>query len=182
MPSAKILEQKIAVVEELAEKLKGAVSAVVVNYQGINTEQDTKLRAELRQANVEYKVYKNSAMARACEIAGYGDMKPMFEGMTAIAYTNDDAIAPAKIIKSYADKVETYNIKGGFIDGEIIDAVKVEELAATPAKPVLVCKIMGSMMSPLYGLAYALQAIIDKSGEAPAEEAPAEVAAEAAAE
>ena len=85
--------------------------------------------------------------------------------------------ATAKIIKEYADKVKTFEIKGGFIDGEVIDVAKVEALAATPSKPVLVCKIMGSMMSPLYGLAYALQAIIDKSGEAPAEEA-AEVAAE----
>lgn len=185
MPSAKILEQKKVVVAELADKLKSAVSAVVVNYQGINTEDDTKLRVALRQANVEYKVYKNSAMARACELAGYGDMKPMFEGMTAIAYTTDDPIAPAKIVKEYADKIESYNIKGGFIDGEIIDTAKVEALAATPAKPVLVCKIMGSMMSSLYGLAYALQAIIDKSGEAVAEtaEASSEAApAEAAAE
>ena len=171
MPSAKILEQKKAIVEELAEKLKGAVSAVVVSYQGINTEDDTKLRADLRKANVEYKVYKNSAMARACTMAGYADMAPLFEGMTAIAFTNDDAVAPAKILKEYADKIklDTFKLKGGFIDGEVIDAAKVEALAATPAKPVLVCKLMGSMMSPLYGLAYALQAVIDKSGEAPAD-------------
>lgn len=175
MPSAKILEQKIAVVEELSTKLKSAVAAVVVSYQGINTEDDTKMRADLRKAGVEYKVYKNSAMARACEIAGYADMKPMFEGMTAIAFTSEDAVAPAKILKEYADKIklDTFQLKGGFIDGEVIDAAKVEALAATPAKPVLVCKLMGSMMSPLYGLAYALQAVIDKSGEAPAE-APVE--------
>lgn len=179
MPSAKILEQKKAIVEELSEKLKSAVSAVVVSYKGINTEDDTKLRAALRKANVEYKVYKNSAMARACELAGYADLKPLFEGMTAIAYTSDDAVAPAKIIKEYADKIETYTIKGGFIDGEVIDSAKVEALASIPAKPVLVCKIMGSMMSPLYGLAYALQAVIDKSSEG-GEQAPAEAAAEQA--
>lgn len=175
MPSAKILEQKVAIVNELADKLKNAVAAVVVSYQGINTEDDTKLRSDLRKAGVEYKVYKNSAMARACELAGYADMKPMFEGMTAIAYTTEDAVAPAKILKEYADKIklDTFKLKGGFIDGEVIDAAKVEALAATPAKPVLVCKLMGSMMSPLYGLAYALQAVIDKSGEAPAEAAVA---------
>lgn len=178
MPSAKILEQKKQIVAELTEKLKAAAAGVVVNYQGINTDEDTKLRKALREAGVEYKVYKNSAMARACEAAGYADLKPLFEGMTAIAYSAEDPIAPAKIIKEYADKVKTFEIKGGFIDGEVIDVAKVEALAATPSKPVLVCKIMGSMMSPLYGLAYALQAIIDKSGEAPAEEAPAEVAAE----
>lgn len=177
MPSAKILEQKIAVTEELTEKLKNAVSAVVVSYQGINTADDTKLRTALRKANVEYRVYKNSTMARACTAAGYPDMKGFFEGMSAIAFTSDDAVAPAKILKEYADKIQSFQLKGGFIDGEVIDTAKVEALAATPSKPVLVCKIMGSMMSPLYGLAYALQAIIDKDGEAaPAEEAAAAVA------
>ena len=176
MPSAKILEQKKQVVADLTAKLKAALAGVVVNYQGINTDEDTKLRKALREAKVEYKVYKNSAMARACEEAGYADLKPLFEGMTGIAFSAEDPLAPAKIMKEYADKVKTFEIKGGFIDGGVIDKAQVEELAATPDKPVLVCKLMGSMMSPLYGLAYALQAVIDKSGEAPAE------ATEAAAE
>ena len=99
--------------------------------------------------------------------------------MTAIAISKDP-IAPAKILSEYADKINTFEVKGGFIDGEVIDQAKVKELASIPPKEVLICKLMGSMMSPLYGLAYGLQAIIDKSGEAPAE-APAE-AAETAAE
>ena len=94
-------------------------------------------------------------------------------GADAVIFDLEDAVAPAKILKEYADKIklDTFKLKGGFIDGEVIDSAKVEELAATPAKPVLVCKLMGSMMSPLYGLAYALQAVIDKSSEAPAEAA-----------
>lgn len=163
--SKAIMDQKIAVTNDLAEKLKKAVSAVVVQYQGINTDDDTKLRTALRKANVEYKVYKNSIMERASEAAGYGDLKPLFEGMTAIAYTDDDAVAPAKILKEYADKIPTFTLKGGVIDGGVIDAAGVEALASIPSKPVLVCKLMGSMKSPLYGLAYALKAIIDKNGE-----------------
>jgi large subunit ribosomal protein L10 len=174
MPSAKILEAKQAVVAELAEKVKSAASGVIVSYQGITVEDDTKLRAELRNAGVEYKVYKNSITGRACEEAGYGDIRAHLEGMTAIAISQNDAVAPAKILKNYADKIETFNLKCGFVDGEVLDEAGVKALAEIPNKETLVCKIMGCMRSPLYSLAYVLQAVIDKDGEAPAAEAAAE--------
>ena len=174
MPSAKILEAKQAVVAELAEKVKTAASGVIVSYQGITVEDDTKLRAELRNAGVEYKVYKNSITGRACEEAGYGEIRAHLEGMTAIAISQNDAVAPAKILKNYADKIETFNLKCGFVDGEVLDEAGVKALAEIPNKETLVCKIMGCMRSPLYSLAYVLQAVIDKDGEAPAAEAAAE--------
>ena len=174
MPSAKILEAKQAVVAELAEKVKNAASGVIVSYQGITVEDDTKLRAELRNAGVEYKVYKNSITGRACEEAGYGEVRAHLEGMTAIAISQNDAVAPAKILKNYADKIETFNLKCGFVDGEVLDEAGVKALAEIPNKETLVCKIMGCMRSPLYSLAYVLQAVIDKDGEAPAAEAAAE--------
>ena len=174
MPSAKILEAKQAVVAELAEKEKSAASGLIVSYQGITVEDDTKLRAELRNAGVEYKVYKNSITGRACEEAGYGDIRAHLEGMTAIAISQNDAVAPAKILKNYADKIETFNLKCGFVDGEVLDEAGVKALADIPNKETLVCKIMGCMRSPLYSLAYVLQAVIDKDGEAPAAEAAAE--------
>ena len=169
MPSAKILEQKQQTVAELSEKLKAAKSGVIVNYTGITVEDDTKLRAELRKANVEYKVYKNSVIGRACAEAGYPDVAGQLSGMSAIAYSAEDEVAPAKILKNYADKIETFNLKCGFIDGAVIDANAVEQLADTPNKETLVCKIMGCMKSPVYGLAYVLQAIIDKQEEPAAE-------------
>ena len=174
MPSKKILEAKQAVVAELSEKVKSAASGVIVNYQGITVEDDTKLRTELRKAGVEYKVYKNSITGRACEQAGYGDIKAHLEGMTAIALSHKDPVAPAKILKAYADKIESFALKAGFVDGEILDEAGVRALADIPGKETLVCKIMGSMRSPLYKLAYVLQAVIDKSGEAPAAQAAAE--------
>ena len=174
MPSAKILEAKQAQVAELAEKIKAAASGVIVSYQGITVEDDTKLRAELRKAGVEYKVYKNSITGRACEEAGYGAIKSSLEGMTAIAVSKEDAVAPAKILKNYADKIEAFSLKAGFVDGEVLDEAGVKALAEIPNKDTLVCKIMGCMRSPLYSLAYVLQAVIDKNGEAPAAEAAAE--------
>ena len=168
MPSSKILAEKEQAVALLAEKLKTAVSGVLVNYSGITVEEDTKLRADLRKAGVEYKVMKNSLTGRACEMVGYGDMKAHLEGMTALAISAEDPIAPAKILKEYADKVESFEIKAGFIDGGVVDAAAVLALASIPSKEVLIAKMLGSLQSPISGLAVALQAVVDKSGEATA--------------
>ena len=175
MPSNKILEQKKQVVETLAAKLKTAQSGVLVKYEGITVADDTALRAALRKAGVEYTVMKNTLTGRACDMVGYGDMKQYLSGMTAIAFSQDDPIAPAKIMKEYADKVKSFEIKAGFVDGGVIDQAGVEALAATPSKEVLVAKMMGSLMSSLYSFAYVLQAKIDKeNGGEEATEAPAE--------
>ncbi|MBE6709432.1 MAG: 50S ribosomal protein L10 [Ruminococcaceae bacterium] len=181
MPSQKILEQKTAAVEELSEKLGRAASGVLVKYQGITVEQDTKLRAALRGAGVEYSVIKNTMIGRACEKAGLTGMDQYLEGMNALAISYDDPVAPAKILKEYADKIETFELRAGFLDGAVVDVNTVNELADIPQKEVLLARMLGSLTGPLSGLAVALQAIIDKSGEevpaaeeaAPAEEAPA---------
>jgi len=178
LPSNIILQEKQAQLDSLVEKLKTATAGVLVQYQGITVEQDTAMRAELRKAGVEYKVLKNTMTARACDAVGYGEMKPYLEGMTALAISQDDPIAPAKILKDYAEKIETFEIKAGFVDGGVIDQKAVMSLAETPSKEVLIAKMMGSMQSSLYGLAYALQAIIDKSGASEDAQAPAEAAAE----
>ena len=169
MPNKNVLEQKIAMLNDLAEKLKNATSAVIVNYSGITVEDDTALRAELRKAGVSYGVYKNSITKRACEAAGFEAMTAGLEGMTAVAIATEDAVAPAKILGKYVEKIETFDVKAGFVDGEILDKNGVIALSKIPSKEVLVGKVLGSIQSPLYGLAYALQAIIDKqSGEQPA--------------
>ena len=177
MPSNKILEEKKQVVETLAGKIQTAKAGVLVKYEGIKVSEDTELRAALRKAGVEYCVMKNTLTGRACDIAGYGDMKQYLSGMTAIAFSQDDPIAPAKIMKQFADKIECFEIKAGFVDGGVLDQAGVISLAETPSKEVLIAKMMGSLMSSLYGFAYVLQAKIDKEnegGEAAAEEAPAE--------
>ena len=174
MPSQNILEQKKQVVEDLAAKIKGAAAGVLVKYEGIKVADDTVLRTALRKAGVEYAVMKNTLTGRACDIAGYSEMKQYLTGMTAIAVSKDDPLAPAKIMKEYADKIDCFEIKAGFVDGELLDAAGVEALAATPPKEVLVAKMMGSLMSSLYGLAYVLQAKIDKENGGDAAEAPAE--------
>ena len=175
MPSNKILEEKKQVVEALAAQLGTAAAGVLVKYEGITVAEDTALRAALRKAGIEYTVMKNTLTGRACEMVGYGEMKQYLSGMTAIAFSQDDPIAPARIMKEYADKISTFEIKAGFVDGGVIDKEAVESLAATPSKEVLIAKMMGSLMSSLYSFAYVLQAKIDKeNGGEEAAEAPAE--------
>jgi len=175
MPSNKILEEKKQIVESLAAKMQTAMAGVLVKYEGITVADDTALRTALRKAGVEYTVMKNTLTGRACDMVGYGDMKQYLSGMTAIAICQDDPIAPARIMKEYADKVQGFEIKAGFVDGGVIDAAGVAALAATPSKEVLIAKMLGSLMSPLYGFARVLQGKIDKeNGGEEATEAPAE--------
>ena len=182
MPSNSILEQKKQIVADLAESIKNSASGVLVNYQGITVENDTKMRKALREAGVKYVVMKNSLTGRACELNGMADMKNYLTGMTALAISSpDDPIAPAKVIKEYADKIESFKIVAGYLDGAVVDAATIEALADIPSREVLIAKLLGSIRSPLYNFAYALQAVIDKGGEAapaeeaaPAQEAPAE--------
>ena len=174
MPSKSILEQKQAAVAELAELLRNSPAGVLVNYQGITVDADTKLRKALRESGVKYMVVKNSLTGRACDEVGLGDMKQYLSGMTAIAVSENDPIAPAKIIKEYAEKIESFEILAGYLDGTVVDKDTVINLADIPSKEVLIAKLLGSIKSPLYGFAYAIQAIIDKDGEAaPAAEAEA---------
>ncbi len=177
MASAKVLEQKQAVVAALAEKIKSSVSGVLVDYKGINVEDDTKLRAELRKAGVEYSVIKNTLISKACDEVGYEGLKSSLTGMTALAISKDDQIAAAKILANYAKDHDNFVLKAGYVDGNLLDAEGVKALAEIPSKEVLIAKMLGSLQSSLYSFAYVLQAIIDKDGEAAPTEAPAEEAA-----
>ena len=130
MPSAKVLEGKQKIVADLAERMKSSAAGVLVNYQGITVADDTALRAELRKAGVEYTVIKNTLISKACDIVGFEGLKDVLSGMTAIATSNDDAVAAARIINEFAKKNENYTIKAGFVEGELLDVAGVEELAA----------------------------------------------------
>ena len=173
MPSNALLEQKKAIVSALAEEIKNAASGVIVSYQGITVDKDTAMRKALREAGVKYEVVKNTLTARACALAGYETINTdtCLKGMTAIAISANDAIAPAKILKEYADQVESFSILAGFVDGEALDANGVVALSEIPSK---LMRDLGSIQSPLYQFAYAIKAIVDKENGGAAEEAPAE--------
>ena len=179
MPSAKVLEEKKQLVAELAEQMKAASSGVLVDYKGINVEDDTKLRAEMRKNNVDYRVIKNTLIRFAAKEAGLEGLDDVLNGTTALAISADDVIAPAKVVAEYAKKDENiYNIKAGFIEGKVVSVEEIMQLANLPSKEILLGRLVGGLQGPIFGLALVLKAIADKKAEgAPeAEEAPAEAA------
>lgn len=175
MPSTVILEKKQAQVAALAERIKGSIAGVIVDYKGINVEDDTKLRKELREAGVEYTVVKNSLLKRAADEVGLEGIDPVLEGTTAIATSADDYVASARILQKYADAHDNFNVKSGYLDGEVIDLAKIQALAKLPSREVLLATVCSVFNAPIAAFARAVQAIVDKDG-APAEEAPAEEA------
>ena len=193
MPSTAVLEKKKQMVAELSERIKTSCAGVVVDYKGINVEDDTKLRKELREAGVVYTVVKNSILGRAAQDAGLEGLDPVLEGTTAIATSADDYVASARILQKYADTHDNFSLKSGYLDGEVIPMEKLIALAKLPSREVLLATVCSVFNAPIAAFARGVQAIVDKGGveacvsdkaeEAPAnEEAPAEEAAEAPAE
>ena len=181
MPSTVILEKKQAQVAALAERIKGSIAGVIVDYKGINVEDDTKLRKELREAGVEYTVVKNTLLKRAAEAAGLDGIDPVLEGTTAIATSDDDYVASARILQKYADGHDNFSLKSGYLDGEVIDLTKLQSLAKLPSREVLLATVCSVFNAPIAAFARGVQAIVDKGGvEActKAEEAPATETAE----
>ena len=173
MPSKTVLEQKQKIVSDLSDKIRKSVSGVVVNYQGITVDDDTKMRKALREAGVSYQVIKNSLTGRACEDCGLGGIKQYLSGMTAIAVSEKDAVAPAKILKEYADKIESFKLVGGYVDGEVLDSEGVEKLARIPGKETLITQFLVCIRSPLVNLVYVLDQAAKADGNAPAPAAEA---------
>lgn len=167
MPSANVLESKKQTVVNLTEKLKNAAAGVIVDYQGINVENDTKMRKEFREAGVEYAVVKNSMLRFACKNAGLDDMTSVLEGCTAIAISNDDVITPAKIAAKYADTMkDCFTIKIGFMEGKVMDANEVTALGKLPSKEQLLGQLLSVLTGNLRGLAVALNAIAEQKESA----------------
>ena len=194
MPSEKVLETKKAQVAETVEILKAAQTGVLVDYRGLNVEEDTELRRKLREANVKYFVIKNTLLRLAAKEVGLDALDEALHGPTAIAVSSEDAVAPAKVIADFAKENDKLEIKTGFMDGAVISLDEVNKLAATPNMDTLIAKMMGSLNSPISLLATIADGgeeiadlIAKKSAEeapaaeeaAPAEETPAEETADA---
>jgi len=185
MPSEKILEEKKKIVLDMTERLKSQ-AGVFVDYKGITVVEDTEMRVKMRQANVDYSVIRNRLMKLAIKNVGFDDLESILVGTTSLAISKDDPIAPARIIKEYADKLPNYfEIKAGFMDGRILSANEVNAIASIPALPVLQAQFLGTLLAPITSLAIVLKAIAEKDGGAvdvevkadtPAKEADAEEA------
>lgn len=161
MPNAKVLSEKQAIVESLAEKLQNSCAGVLVEYSGTDVATDTQLRRAMRAAGVEYAVVKNTLTRFAANKVGFEGLDSFLNGPTALAISATDPVAPAKLLCEYAAKKDSkIKIKVGFVEGKIISDKEVQALAELPSREVLVAQVLGTMIAPVTGLATVLNANI----------------------
>lgn len=160
-----VLEQKKQIVTEIATKLKESQSTVVVDYRGLNVAEVTELRKQLREAGCEFKVYKNTMTRRATEVAELTELNDVLVGPTAIAFHNEDAIAPAKIINSFAKEHEALEIKAGVIEGNVASVEEVKALAELPSREGLLSMLLSVLQAPVRNFALATKAVADQKEE-----------------
>lgn len=162
------VELKKPVVEEISSKIQGAQSVVLATYSGITVEQDTALRKEMREAGVEYKVYKNTMMNFAVEGTQFEGLKDYFEGPSAIAICYDDPTVAAGILSKYMKTAKTLEFKAGVIEGTCYDAKGMVAVADIPSREVLLSRLLGSFQGPMASFARVIKAIADKDETAEA--------------
>ena len=175
MPNAKVLSEKQAIVEALAERIKNGSAGVLVDYKGITVAEDTALRTELRKDEVNYTVVKNTLTRKALDKLGMTELDEVLNGTTSLATAENDPIAPFRILNDYSKKLgDRFNIKAAFMDGKVLSASEIAEMAELPSKDALYAKVLGTMIAPITGLAVCLGQILEQKGgslEAPAAEA-----------
>ena len=174
MPNAKVLSEKQAIVEALAEHIKNASAGVLVDYKGITVSEDTALRTELRKDAVDYTVVKNTLTRIAIDKVGMNELDPVLNGSTSMATSTEDPIAPFRIISDYSKKLgDKFNIKAAFMEGKILSEQEIAELSTLTSKNDLYSKLAGSLNAIMGGLAVALSEVVEQKGGAAA---PAEAA------
>ncbi len=169
------VEIKKPVVEEISAAIKEAQSVVLVDYRGLTVDQDTKLRKELREAGVNYKVYKNTMMNFAFKGTDFESLAPYLEGPSAVAISTTDATAPARVLAKFAKTADKLEIKAGVVEGTLYDAAGMQTIASIPSREELLSKLLGSIQSPITNFARCMNQLAEKggAGEAPAAEAAA---------
>ncbi len=168
------VELKQPIVEEISAQIKDAQSVVLVDYRGLTVEQDTRLRKQLREAGITYKVYKNTMMNFAFKGTDFEALAPYLEGPSAVAISTEDATAPARVLCKFAKEADKLEIKGGVVEGIAYDAKGIGEIAKIPSREELLSKLLGSIQSPITNFARVMNQLAEKGGasecEAPAKE------------
>ncbi len=178
--------EKQPVIDEISEAVKDAAAVVMVDFRGLTVEQDTNLRKQLREANVVYKVYKNTMMNFAFKGTQFEKLCDDLKGPNAIAISKDDATAPARILAKFAKDAPALEMRSGVVEGDYYDAAQMAGLASIPSREELLSKLLGSIQSPIANFARVMNQLAEKGGaeaaaaDKPAEEAPADAPAEEA--
>ena len=160
------IAKKAEIVKQTADLINNAESAIVVDYRGLTVAEVTDLRKQLRDAGVKMSVIKNKILDRAVEGTDYEDLKSTFVGPTAVAFSDEDPIAPAKILKKFADDHDALEIKGGFIEKSVKTLDEINEYASMPSREELLSMLASALQDPMRKIARAVKAVADKEDEA----------------
>ncbi|MET3684044.1 large subunit ribosomal protein L10 [Alkalibacillus flavidus] len=165
MSKGQVLEHKKQQVEMIAEGFQNSKTSVLVDYRGLNVDEVSELRQQLRDAGVDFRVYKNTMTRRAVEQVGYEELNDVLVGPTAIAFCEEDAVAPAKVIGQFAKDHKELEIKGGVIEGQVASVEQLQELAELPSHDGLVSMLLSVLQAPMRNFAYATQQVADQKNE-----------------
>lgn len=152
---AKAIEAKKAKVAQIKELISNATSVVLVDYKGLTVAQDTEMRRAFREAGVNYKVLKNTLTLRAFQELGVEGLESVFEGPTAVAFSNDE-VSAAKIVRESVEKYKKMSIKGGYMDGKVMSVDEVKALSYIPSREQLIANLLGMLTAPMRKLAIVL--------------------------
>ena len=162
MANAKVIQAKQDAVDVVTAKLQNSLSTVVTDYRGLNVSQVTELRKQLREAGVEFQVLKNTLLRRATAAAELSELDEVLTGPTAIAFSTTDAVAPAKILNEFATKNDALKLKGGVVEGRVIDAEQLKALAELPSRDGLLSMLLSVLQAPMRNFALAVKAVAEK--------------------
>ena len=155
-------KQKQIIIDEIKDKFERAESAVVIDYIGITVAQADAMRKKLREANVDYTVYKNTLVKRAIQGTEYEALAEVLEGPSGFAFSYDDATAPARVLNEAIKEYKKMEFKGGIVEGAYYDKDAMQEIAAIPSRDVLISRFMGSIQSPIANFARVVQQIAEQ--------------------
>jgi len=162
LANAKVIQAKQEAVEVVTSKLRESATTVVVDYRGLNVSQVTELRKQLREAGVEFQVLKNTLLRRSAEAAELTDLNEILTGPTAIAFSGEDAVAPAKILNDFAKKNDALELKGGVVEGKVVSASEIKALAELPSREGLLSMLLSVLQAPVRNFALAVKAVAEK--------------------
>ncbi|PTX58164.1 LSU ribosomal protein L10P [Melghirimyces profundicolus] len=159
------IEKKKQIVAEIVEKLSNSKATILTDYRGLNVAQMTELRKQLREAGVDFQVLKNTMIRRATAETNLSELDEHLVGPTAVAFSEEDVVAPAKVLNQFAKENQDLEIKGGVLEGRVISIDEIKELANLPSYEGLVSMLLSVLQAPIRNFALAVQAVADKEGE-----------------
>lgn len=162
MANAKVIQAKQEAVDVVTSKLRESATTVVADYRGLNVAQVTELRKQLREAGVEFQVLKNTLVRRATAAAELSELDEVLTGPTAIAFSVEDAVAPAKILNDFAKKNDALKVKGGVVEGRVVGADQIKALAELPSREGLLSMLLSVLQAPVRNFALAVKAVAEK--------------------